>query len=63
MITQSRTGIDQSKPEINLSGTVECDEVYVTAGHIGDSGQSDTMYLCSSGNAIYIENYLTNRLD
>ena len=33
MTTQLREGIDQSKPEVNLSGAVECDEVYVTAGH------------------------------
>ena len=35
MTTQLREGIDQSKPEVNLSGVVECDEVYVTAGHKG----------------------------
>ena len=36
MTTQLREGIDLSKPEVNLSGTVECDEVYVTAGHKGN---------------------------
>lgn len=36
MTTQLREGIDQSKPEVNLSGAVECDEVYVTAGHKGN---------------------------
>ena len=35
MTTQLRASIDQSKPEVNLSGAVECDEVYVTAGHKG----------------------------
>jgi len=35
MTTQLRAGIDQSKPEVKLSGSVECDEVYVTAGHKG----------------------------
>ena len=35
MTTQLREGIEQSKPEVNLSGSVECDEVYVTAGHKG----------------------------
>lgn len=35
MTTQLREGIEQSKPEVNLSGAVECDEVYVTAGHKG----------------------------
>jgi len=35
MTTQLRAGIEQSKPEVNLSGAVECDEVYVTAGHKG----------------------------
>jgi transposase-like protein len=36
MTTQLREGLDQSKPEVNLSGAVECDEVYVTAGHKGN---------------------------
>ncbi len=36
MTTQLREGIDQSKPEVNLSGAVECDEVYATAGHKGN---------------------------
>ncbi len=36
MTTQLREGIEQSKPEVNLSGSVECDEVYVTAGHKGN---------------------------
>ncbi|WP_190316017.1 hypothetical protein [Pseudanabaena sp. UWO310] len=35
MTTQLREGIDQSKPEVNLSSAVECDEVYVAAGHKG----------------------------
>jgi hypothetical protein len=35
MTTQLREGIGQSKPEVKLSGAVECDEVYVTAGHKG----------------------------
>ena len=35
MTTQLREGIEQSKPDVNLSGSVECDEVYVTAGHKG----------------------------
>ena len=36
MATQLRQGIASSKPEVNLSGDVECDEVYVTAGHKGN---------------------------
>ena len=36
MTTQLREGIEQSKPEVKLSGAVECDEVYVTAGHKGN---------------------------
>ena len=32
MVSQLRTGIVVSKPEVTLSGEVECDEVYVTAG-------------------------------
>ena len=28
-------GIVERKPEVTLSGEVECDEVYVTAGHKG----------------------------
>ena len=35
MTTQLRQGIIQSKPEVKLSGEVECDEVYITAGHKG----------------------------
>lgn len=30
-----RTGIVEKKPEAKLSGDVECDEVYVVAGHKG----------------------------
>ena len=30
-----RTGIVEKKPEVRLSGEVECDEVYVVAGHKG----------------------------
>ena len=36
MTTQLRQGIVQNKPEVTLSGDVECDEVYVTAGHKGN---------------------------
>ncbi len=36
MTTQLRQGIVRSKPEVQLSGDVECDEVYVTAGHKGN---------------------------
>ncbi len=36
MTSQLRTGIVASKPEVTLSGEVECDEVYVTAGHKGN---------------------------
>ncbi len=35
MTSQLRQGIVDSKPEVELSGEVECDEVYVTAGHKG----------------------------
>ncbi len=35
MTTQLRQAIVDSKPEVQLSGDVECDEVYVTAGHKG----------------------------
>jgi len=35
MTTQLRQAIVEKKPEVQLSGTVECDEVYVTAGHKG----------------------------
>ena len=35
MTTQLRQGIVQRQPEVTLSGEVECDEVYVTAGHKG----------------------------
>jgi len=33
MTAQLRQGIVARKPEVRLSGNVECDEVYVTAGH------------------------------
>jgi len=36
MATQLRTGIVEKKPEVQLSGEVECDEVYITAGHKGN---------------------------
>ena len=35
MTTQLREGVVQRKPEVVLSGEVECDEVYVVAGHKG----------------------------
>ena len=35
MTTILRNGIVQQEPNIELSGTVECDEVYVVAGHKG----------------------------
>ena len=35
MTEQLRAGIVAVEPELNLSGEVECDEVYVVAGHKG----------------------------
>ena len=35
MASQLREGIVAGRPEVTLSGAVECDEVYVTAGHKG----------------------------
>jgi transposase len=35
MVSQLREGIVQRKPEVTLRGEVECDEVYVVAGHKG----------------------------
>jgi transposase-like protein len=35
MASQLREGIVERQPEVMLSGAVECDEVYVTAGHKG----------------------------
>ena len=35
MTTQLREGIVAKKPEVVLEGEVECDEVYVVAGHKG----------------------------
>ena len=37
MATILRSGIVDKKPEIKLSGEVECDEVYVIAGHKGNT--------------------------
>ena len=36
MTTQLREGVEEKKPEVKLSGEVECDEVYVIAGHKGN---------------------------
>jgi transposase len=35
MTTQLREGIVVRRPEVTLSGEVECDEIYVVAGHKG----------------------------
>ena len=35
MATRLREGIVERKPEVALSGEVECHEVYVVAGHKG----------------------------
>ena len=35
MASQLREGIVRRKPQVKLSGEVECDEVYVVAGHKG----------------------------
>lgn len=35
MTLQLRQAIADKKPEVQLSGTVECDEGYLTAGHKG----------------------------
>lgn len=35
MATQLGAGVGQRKPEVELSGEVECDEVHVVAGHKG----------------------------
>ncbi len=35
MTTVLREGVVVRKPEVTLSGEVECDEVYVVAGHKG----------------------------
>ncbi len=35
MASQLREGIVERKPEVQLSGEVVCDEVYVVAGHKG----------------------------
>ena len=36
MTTQLRQGIVDGQPTVQLAGEVECDEVYVTAGHKGN---------------------------
>jgi hypothetical protein len=36
MTTQLRKGVTQKRPEVCLEGEVECDEVYVVAGHKGN---------------------------
>jgi len=37
MTTILRNGIIKAKPKVTLSGEVECDEVYVVAGHKGNA--------------------------
>ena len=37
MASRLRSGVVDKKPESKLSGEVECDEVYVVAGHKGNS--------------------------
>lgn len=37
MTTQLRQGIALRKPAVSLSGEMECNEVYVTAGYKGNS--------------------------
>jgi len=36
MATLLRNGILAKEPEVTLSGEVECDEVYIVAGHKGN---------------------------
>ena len=36
MTSQLRAGIVAGQPEVTLSGEIECDEVYITAGHKGN---------------------------
>ena len=36
--SRSRRGIVDGQPTVELSGDVECDEVYVVAGHKGHPG-------------------------
>ena len=36
MASVLRSGVVEKKPEVKLSGEVECDEVYVVAGHKGN---------------------------
>lgn len=35
MITFLRKGVSLRKPDVTLHGEVECDEVYIVAGHKG----------------------------
>ena len=45
MTTTLRNGIVAQEPQIELSGTVECDEVYVVAGHKGHPESVKTGFL------------------
>ena len=38
MTQQLRETVDKKRPDFSLEGEVECDEVYVVAGHKGHSG-------------------------
>ena len=39
MTSQLREGIVEAKPPVQLSDTVECDEVYIVAGHKGNPAE------------------------
>ena len=45
MTTTLREGIVAQEPTLELSGTVECDEVYVVAGHKGHSDGFHEVYV------------------
>jgi transposase-like protein len=56
MTTTLRNGIVAQEPNVMLEGTVECDEVYVVAGHQGHSesvkkkGENPAAFLALQGN-------------
>jgi hypothetical protein len=57
MTTTLRNGIVAQEPNVVLEGTVECDEVYVIAGHKGHSesvkkkGEKPEAFLALHGNS------------
>ena len=58
MTTQLRHGIADCQPPVTLSGEVECDEVYVVAGH---KGRPEAVKKARSGRLIPLQQCFQQR--